>query len=60
MVLQFFKLTLDAVKSINRRYAKPHIKMTREVAWSLGILRAYLLFLVGLLVYKFIVTAMHR
>jgi len=56
MVFEFLKNTVDAVKSINRQYATPHIKMTRLVKFSLLTLRLYLLFLVGILVYKFIVT----
>ncbi len=59
MIVQFFRTTADAVRAINRKYAKPHIKMTRRVSFSLGLLRGYLLFLVALLVYKFIVTVTH-
>jgi len=56
MVFEFLNNTIDAVKSINGKYATPHIKMTRLVKFSLLSLRLYLLFLVGILVYKFIVT----
>jgi len=54
MILEFFKNTLSTAKSINRKYAKPQIKMTRMVKFSLLSLRLYLLFLIGILVYRFI------
>jgi hypothetical protein len=54
MILEFFKNTLSTVKSINQKYAKPQIKMTRGVKFALLSLRLYLLFLVGVLVYRFI------
>jgi len=54
MILEFFKNTLSTVKSINRKYAHPQIKMTPAVKVSLLSLRLYLIFLVGILVYKFI------
>jgi hypothetical protein len=56
MILEFFKNTVSTVKSINQKYAKPQIKMTRWVKFSLLSLRLYLLFLVGVLVYRFITT----
>ncbi len=55
----FLKNTRDAVRSINHKYAKPHMRMTRRVRFSLGLLRGYLLFLVAIMVYKFIITAIH-
>ena len=54
MIFEFFKNTVRTVKSINQKYAKPEIKMTRWVKFSLLSLRLYLLFLVGILVYRFI------
>jgi len=54
MILEFLKNTINAVKSINRTYATPQVKMTPLVKLSLLSLRLYLLFLVGILVYKFI------
>ena len=54
MILEFFKNTLSTVKSINQKYAKPQIKMNRMVKFSLLSLRLYLIFLVGILVYRFI------
>lgn len=53
MIADFFENAWDAVREINRKYKKPHIRMTRPVQFSLGLLRFYLLFLVGLLVWKF-------
>ncbi len=55
----FLTNTSSAVRSINQKYAKPHMKMTRRVRFSLGLLRGYLLFLVAIMVYKFIVTVLH-
>ena len=56
MIFDFVRNTAGAVKAINRKYATPHLKMTPMVRFSLGLLRFYLLFLVGIMVYKFIVT----
>jgi hypothetical protein len=53
MIPEFFASAWDAVRDINRRFKTPHIKMTRAVQFSLGLLRFYLLFLVALLVWKF-------
>lgn len=53
MFIEFLGTAWDAVREINRKYKKPHIKMTSAVLVSLGLLRFYLLFLVGLLVWKF-------
>ena len=58
MVLEFFKTTVNTVKSINQKYAQPQIKMTPMVKISLLALRLYLIFLVGILVYRFI-TLLH-
>lgn len=56
MILNFFRSATGTVRAINHRFSHPHIKMTPAVRFSLGLLRFYLLFLVGILVYKFIVT----
>jgi hypothetical protein len=42
------------IADINRRFHAPRIGMSRPVRWSLLALRFYLLFLVGLMVYKFV------
>ncbi len=44
------------IQEINQRYNKPHIEMTPLVKLSLMALRVYLLLLVGLIVYKFVLT----
>jgi len=54
MIPEFLKNTINTVKSINKKYATPQVKMTPLVKLSLLSLRIYLLFLVGILVYKFI------
>lgn len=59
MIMEFFGNAWDAVREINRKYKKPHIKMTPAVQISLGLLRFYLLFLVGLLVWKFF-SVLHK
>lgn len=50
------KLLVGKIREINQRYSKPHIEMTPLVKISLMALRVYLLLLVGLIVYKFVVT----
>jgi len=42
------------IGEINRRYAQPRIEMSLAVKASLMLLRLYLIFLVCLMVYKFI------
>lgn len=59
MITEFFENAWDAVRDINRKYKKPHIRMTGPVLFSLGLLRFYLLFLVGLLVWKFF-SVLHK
>lgn len=46
--------SIDKVREINRRYAKPRIRMSRSVKFALLMLRLYLFFLVGLLVFRLI------
>jgi len=45
---------LDKVRAINRRYARPRLAISPAVRVCLLILRLYLLFLVGLLAYRFV------
>ena len=59
MIGKFFRRTVIAIRRINRKYAKPQIRMTRGTKLALGLLRGYLLFLVALIVYKFVVTVTH-
>jgi hypothetical protein len=58
MTITYFKNTIATVKSINQRYKTPHMKTTPLVRFCLGLLRGYLLILVGILVFKFI-QALH-
>lgn len=44
------------IREINRKYAKPRIKMTKWVKIALLGIRLYLIVLVIILVYKFIIT----
>ncbi len=57
MIVTFFKNTAHTVRAINRRYATPHLKTTRFVRVCLGLLRGYLVLLIGILVFKFIQSA---
>jgi hypothetical protein len=54
MIFSFFRNTAGAVREINQKYGTPQVKMTGAVRFSLGVLRFYLLLLVGIMVYKFI------
>ena len=47
---------VSGVRAINRKYAVPQIQITPFVKACLLTLRMYLLVLVGLLLYKFIIT----
>jgi hypothetical protein len=54
MIVTFFRNSVHTVRSINRKYETPHLKTTRFVRICLGLLRGYLLLLIGILVFKFI------
>ncbi len=54
MIRNFFRHNYAKIREINKRYATPSIEMSRWVKFSLLSLRLYLIFLVCLLVYKFI------
>jgi prolipoprotein diacylglyceryltransferase len=58
MIANFLKNTVGAVRAINEKYKTPHLKTTRLARICLGLLRGYLLLLVGILVFKFI-QALH-
>lgn len=49
----FLELRFAKFAEINRKYAKPRIKITRTVSIALFFLRIYLLLLVAILFYKF-------
>lgn len=53
-IQNIFHNLINSVREINRKYAKPRIKLTKWVKVSLFLLRLYLLLLVGLLIFKFI------
>lgn len=52
-VMNPFKRAVDKIREINRRYAKPRIRLSRTTRLALLALRLYLIVLVGLLVYRF-------
>jgi len=54
MIKNFFKKNFAKVQEINKKYAHPDIEISRGVKYSLLGLRLYLIFLVCLLMYKFI------
>jgi hypothetical protein len=54
MIRDFFSHNFAKVREINRKYATPNVEMSRWVRGSLLFLRLYLIFLVCLLLYKFI------
>lgn len=58
MTMTLFEKTIHTVRAINKKYATPHMKTTRLVRICLGLLRGYLLLLVGILVFKFM-QALH-
>ncbi len=54
MLRDFISHNYAKVREINKRYAVPNVEMSGWVKISLLFLRFYLIFLVCLLVYKFI------
>ena len=54
MLKDFLLNNFSKIHEINRKYAKPNVEMSGWVRISLLLLRLYLIFLVGLLIYKFI------
>jgi hypothetical protein len=54
MIRSFFSHNYAKIREINEKYATPSIEMSRWVKLSLLSLRFYLIFLVGLLLYKFV------
>lgn len=51
-----FRRQVEKIAEINRKYAHPRLVVKKSTAFALLLLRLYLLFLVGLLIYKFIIT----
>ncbi len=54
MIRSFFRNNYAKIDEINKKYAVPNVEMSKWVKFSLLSLRLYLIFLVCLLVYKFI------
>ena len=54
MIKSFFSHNYAKIREINKKYATPNIEMSKWVKLSLLSLRFYLIFLLGLLLYKFI------
>ena len=53
-IKKFIKHNFARIIEINQKYSHPRIEMSPAVKLSLLILRLYMFFLVGLLVFKFI------
>jgi hypothetical protein len=53
MIGAFMRRRFAKIREINRRYAKPKVRMTRGVSIALFLLRAYLILLVILLFVRF-------
>ncbi len=47
-------------REVNRKFSRPHVKMTPAVRVALLMLRIYLLLLVGILFFKFITVVAGR
>jgi len=54
------KVAIEKIREINRKYAKPRIKMSSGVRFALLMLRLYLIFLVLILAYKFFTMAVMK
>lgn len=48
-----FHLRMEKIRAINQKYAHPRIATHRSTTVALFVLRLYLLFVVGVLFYKF-------
>ncbi|MHB8454865.1 MAG: hypothetical protein ACYDDO_09245 [Acidiferrobacterales bacterium] len=53
-MLKMFRRQIAKIAEINRKYSVPRTEISTPVRVSLLFLRVYLLFLVGLMVFKFI------
>ena len=53
-IKRFFDNRFVRIKEINEMFSVPRVIMTPVVRYALVFLRFYLLFLVGILIYKFI------
>lgn len=59
-VFEVIRSRTSVITEINKKYAKPRIKMTRSVKTALLFLRLYLIFLVLVLGYRFVLSALGR
>ena len=55
-ISDFFRTRFSRIREINAKYRTPRIHTSRAVSLSLLMLRIYLLVLIGILIFKFIVT----
>lgn len=55
-IKEFLSNKFSKIIEINKKYSEPKIEMSTSVRISLFFLRAYLIFLLLLLVYKFIIS----
>jgi hypothetical protein len=55
---QLFQPTIDKVREINRKYAVPAVKTSRNVSLALLLLRVYLVALILILLFKFFTLAL--
>ncbi|MDA8420242.1 MAG: hypothetical protein M0039_03140 [Pseudomonadota bacterium] len=53
-MLKVVRRQVDKIREINRRYSKPRIEMSPAVRLSLLLLRGYLIFLVALMIFRFV------
>ncbi len=54
MIRKLFLTNIEKIREINRKYSERELEMSRTVSVTLLFLRLYLIFIIGLLVYKFI------
>jgi hypothetical protein len=52
----FLRRQAAVISAVNRKYAHPRLAVNKSTAFALLMLRLYLIFLVVLLIYKFILT----
>ncbi len=53
-MLKVVRRQVNKIREINRRYSKPRIEMSPAVRLSLLLLRGYLIFLVALMIFRFV------
>jgi hypothetical protein len=56
VIASIYQSLITQIREINNRYSRPSIQMKPSVRIILLVLRFYLFALVGLLVYKFIIS----